>query len=61
MDVGISAATFYKVGNDLKSSWLLAKALVKNQFATAPPVEFMLFGGQSYSASQIAGLAGPKP
>lgn len=61
-DVGISAATFYKVGNDLEVFLAPGQGvLVKNQFATGGAVEFMLFGGQSYSASQIAALAGPKP
>lgn len=62
VDADIAAAAFYKVGNDLEV--LLAPGqgvLVKNQFVTGGAVEFMLFGGQSYSASQIASLAGPKP
>ena len=61
-DLDISAATFYKVGNDLEVFLGTGQGmLVKNQFATGGAVEFMLFGGQSYSASQIGALAGPKP
>lgn len=61
-DVDVSAATFYKVGNDLEVFLGTGQGvLVKNQFATGGAVEFMLFGGQSYSASQIGALAGPKP
>lgn len=62
VDMSITDATLYKVGNDLEVFLAPGQGvLVKNQFATGGAVEFMLFGGQSYSAGQIAALAGPKP
>jgi Ca2+-binding RTX toxin-like protein len=59
--IDLTAASFYQVGNDLEVFFGADQGvLVKNQFTTGA-AELFLFGGQSYSATQIAALAGPRP
>ena len=63
-DIELSTAHFYKIGNELEVDLGGGQGvLINNQFAnsSAPTVDFMLFGGTSLTAAQLAGMAGPKP
>jgi Ca2+-binding RTX toxin-like protein len=60
--IPLSAAVFYRSGNNLEVSLGTGQGVVvSSQFNPSFAMEFFLFGGQSYSASQINALAGPKP